>query len=138
MCEGIIKGLRLWMSQSEDMRERQILEFSRVDLCEPAEAKTIEGGSYLDDLKSDHLDPALAKIARGEEIQVFKERRVHEPVPRSSVPPGKRVIGVRWVETNNGTTSAPKVRSRLVCQEFAIGGDPDGDLFAPAPPLGNV
>ena len=52
------------------------------------------------------------------------------------MPPGKRVIGVRWVETNKGTPQVPKVRSRLVCQEFAIGGDPDGELFAPTPPLG--
>lgn len=43
---------------------------------------------------------------------------------------------MRWVETSKGTAVAPKVRSRLVCQEFAIGNDPDGDLFAPTPPLG--
>ena len=95
MCEGIIQGLRLWISQSEDARSRQILEFSKEDLCEPAEAKSVESGYYLDDIKGDHLDPALAKIARGEDIQVFKERRVYEPVPRASIPPGKRVIGVR-------------------------------------------
>ena len=52
------------------------------------------------------------------------------------MPPGKRVIGVRLVETGKGTPQLPKVRSRLVCQEFAIGEDHEGDLFAPAPPLG--
>lgn len=105
MCEGIIKGLRLWISQSEDARSRQILEFSREDLCDLAEAKSVESGDYLDDIKGDHLDSALAKIARGEEIQVFKERRVYEPVPRASIPPGRESLvcdgwrpakGQRW------------------------------------------
>ena len=75
MCEGIIKGLRLWISHGEDLRGRQLLEFSRGGLCEPAEAKAVESGYYLDDLKGDHLDPALAKIARGKEIQVFKRKK---------------------------------------------------------------
>ena len=125
------------MHQSEDGQRRHILEFTRNDLREPMEAQSIEGGGFdLDDLMGDHLDPALVKIARAEEIQVFKEWKVYEPVPRSSMPPGKRVIGVRWVKTNKGTPQVPKVRSRLVCQEFAICEDPEGDLFAPTPPLG--
>ena len=95
ICEAIIKGLRMWMHQSEDGQRRHILEFTRNDLREPMEAQSIEGGGFdLDDLKGDHLDQALVKIARAEEIQVFKEWKVYEPVPRSSMLPGKRVIGV--------------------------------------------
>ena len=40
------------------------------------------------------------------------------------------------METNKGSDEAPRVRRRLVCQEFAYGGDPTGDMFAPTPPLG--
>ena len=76
------------------------------------------------------LDPSLAKKARQEEMEVFRAREVYEIVPRSSVPRGKRVIGVRWVETNKGTATHPKVRSRLVAQEFARGKTPE-DMYAP-------
>ena len=41
-----------------------------------------------------------------------------------------------FVETNKGTAAAPRVRSRLVAQEFNFGNDSSGDLFAPTPPLG--
>ena len=47
---------------------------------------------------------------------------------------GKRVIGVRWVETNKGTADQPKVRSRLVAQEFARGKTPE-EMYAPTPSL---
>ena len=87
MCEAIVKGVRTWINGKEDLQRRQILDFSRTDLCEPFESKTIEGGGYqLDDLKGYHLEQALAKKARGEEMQAFKERIIYEPVPISSIP----------------------------------------------------
>ena len=45
-----------------------------------------------------------------------------------------KFIGVRWVDVNKGTKEVPKVRSRLVGQEFAHGERRD-DLYAPTPPL---
>ena len=90
----------------------------------------------MDDLKGDELPPALAQAARAEEMQVFPERRVYDLVERSRLPAGTRIVGTRWVETNKGTAEKPKVRSRLVCQEFNLTGDPSGELFAPTPPLG--
>ena len=140
MCETVAKAVRMWLGRREDERNprsREILEFSRPDLCDPDECKNVDDlGYYKDDLKGEVLDPRLARKARQEEIQVFRDRKVYDVVPRSSMPPGKRCIGVRWVETNKGSETEPKVRSRLVCQEFAFGGDPGGDLFAPTPPLG--
>ena len=73
-------------------------------------------GTYKDDVKGGELDPRLARKARAEELEVFRDRNVYDVVPRSRVPKGGRVVGVRWFETNKGTTEEPKVRSRLVCQ----------------------
>ena len=56
-------------------------------------------------------------------------------VPRRSMRPGAKIVGVRWVETDKGTPEKPKIRSRLVAQEFATEADPMGERFAPTPPL---
>ena len=115
----------------------QALELANVgieqqdDLCEPEPA--VEG-VYWDDLKSQPLDPTLAKRARMEEIEVFKQRGVYDLIPRSQLPAGKRIIGTRWVETDKGIGAEVKVRSRLVAQEFARGKTPD-EFYAPTPPL---
>ena len=45
-----------------------------------------------------------------------------------------QLVGVRWVDHKKGAKSQPKVRSRLVGQEFAHGEKRD-DLYAPTPPL---
>ena len=45
-------------------------------------------------------------------------------------------MGVRWVVTNKGASAEPRIRSRLVCQDFNFGGDPTAEMFAPTPPLG--
>ena len=113
------------------------LEFERADLCELSEYVTdAEVGRYVDDVKGGELDLKLAQAARKDELQVFAERKVYQVVSRSSMRPGSKIVGVRWVETNKGTPEKPKVRSRLVCQEFAFGkDDPTGSLFAPTPPL---
>ena len=42
-------------------------------------------------------------------------------------------MGTRWVDTNKGDLTNPKVRCRLVAQEVAIGKIPD--LFAATPPI---
>ena len=104
MCEAVIKGLRMWMGRAADVRGRELLEFSRPDLCDPSECELCDdsGGYYLDDLKGERLDSKLARKARMEEIEVFKERQVYEIVPRASMPRGKRVIGVRWVPKSRG------------------------------------
>ena len=44
-------------------------------------------------------------------------------------------MGFRWVETDKGIAECPRVRSRLVAQEFATSSDPLGELFAPTAPL---
>ena len=88
----------------------------------------------MDDIKGLELQPELARKARREELEVLREHGVYEVVPRSSMGGGSKLIGIRWVETDKGVPGKPKVRSRLVCQEFARGHTPD-DMFAPTPPL---
>ena len=84
----------------------------------------------MDDMKGIELSPELARRARREELEVFMERGVYEVVPRSDMKKGSKLIGIRWVETDKGTPGKPKVRSRLVCQEFAKGSTPE-EMFDP-------
>ena len=62
--------------------------------------------------------------------------KVYEYVRRSSAEadPEGNIVGVRWVKVNKGSKEVPKVRCRLVAQEFA-GGEVRDDLFAGTPPL---
>ena len=85
----------------------------------------------FDDLAGETLDEELVKEACREEIEMFRNMEVYEYVERSKAvkgPPGK-IAGVRWVKVNKGSQEAPKVRCRLVAQEFA-GGEVRDDLFA--------
>ena len=111
-------------------------EFSRPDMCDPSESELIESnGQFVDDVKGDVLDEKLTRVARQEELQVFRDRRVYDVIDRASLPRNAKLVGVRWVDTNKGTTAEPRIRSRLVCREFNFGGDPTGEMFAPTPPL---
>ena len=120
-------GIQMWTQQRQEQIDGPLMGFEMSDLVEPEEdAKIEECGAYLDDIKGLELQPELARKARLEELEVFMERGVYEVVPRSSMSRGFKFIGIRWVETDKGVPGKPKVRSRLVCQEFA---------FAPKPPL---
>ena len=55
------------------------------------------------------------------------------PVAQCLAETGKKPIGTRWVDTNKGDATCPKVRSRLVAQELNRGKMPE--LFAATPPL---
>ena len=63
------------------------------DLCEEDE---IPKGVYWDEINDKELDPILARRARKEEIDVFRERQVYDLIPRAQVPAGKKIIGTRW------------------------------------------
>ena len=90
----------------------------------------------IDDVSGESMDPSLIVKARQEEMQGFSDRGVYHHVPRR-VAEGYRegkFISVRWVDVEKGTKEAPKVRSRLVGQEFANGQRED-DLYAPTLPV---
>ena len=65
----------------------------------------------------------------------IEERQENHHVLRSvaQADPEGKFIGVRWVDVNKGTKEVPKVRRRLVGQEFAHAERRD-DLYAPTPP----
>ena len=56
----------------------------------------------MDDIKGTAMDPKLTREARREEIEEFRRRRVYEVVPRRSMRPGAKIVGVRRVETDKG------------------------------------
>ena len=101
----------MWQRQEIQERAMPLMGFERVDLIDPEEEANIANiereGVYWDDIKETALDPVLAKKAWREEIEVFKERRVYEVVPRSSIGAGSKLIGVRWVETDKSQPGQP-------------------------------
>ena len=87
-----------------------------------------------DDVSGANLDLALVHEARATEIEYFRGMGVYERVPRSEQHQTKgKIIGTKWIDTNKGDSTNPKIRSRLVGKEFRTG--PDDALFASTPPL---
>ena len=117
LCHALLDGIQVWMEARRQMvMTLNGMEHGSDDLCEEDEAKPEREGVYWDDVKGGELDRTLVKKARQEELDVFAERNVYEVVPRSSIPGGSKIVGVRWVETDKGVPAKPKIRSRLVCQ----------------------
>jgi hypothetical protein len=74
-------------------------------------------------------------VARMEEIEEFRKRRVYEKVPLKQCMErtGKAPIKVRWVDINKGDDVNWEYRSRLVAKEIRV--NKRLDLFAATPPL---
>lgn len=79
--------------------------------------------------------PQLVHEGCLEEMRRFKQMNVYDSVKREGAlsDPGMKLIGVRWAEVNKGTKEMPKVRCRLVAQEYAT--TKEGELFVGTPPL---
>ena len=136
LCDAFIDGLLVEMERCKEKERGELHELA--DMCDKEEEeawqKSLERA--YDDTTGEEISPDLVKAAREEEMKGFKEFGVYEHVLRSVAkqdPEGKK-IGVRWVDVNKGTKDQPKVRSRLVGQEFA-GKELRDDLFAATPPL---
>ena len=80
--------------------------------------------------------PQEVQKAQMEEMQRFDQMGVYRPVTEEEAraDPEGVVLGTRWVTTNKGTEEAPRLKSRLVCQEFRTN-DKQGELFAGTPGL---
>ena len=136
LCDAFLDGL-IMEKQAKVERELNVLN-ELSDMCDKQEEKDWNESleKAYDDLTGEELDPKLVKEAREEEMKGFKDFGVYEYVLRETArsdPTGKK-IGVRWVDVNKGTSDRPKVRSRLVGQEFA-GKEIREDLFAATPPM---
>ena len=135
ICDAYIDGVL--MEEIHGKREVQSDLMTVADMCDPVEEKQIVASMLgIDDVSGEPLDPSLKRKARQEEMRGFEVRQVYHHVLRSvaQADPEGKFIRVRWVDVNKGTREVPKVRSRLVGQEFAHGERRD-DLYAPTPPL---
>ena len=94
-----------------------------------------EWRKYWDDVSGEQLDTELSIAARKDEIEAIHSMGVYVKVPIAQclAETGRRPVGTRWVDTNKGDLTNPKVRCRLVAQEVAIGKIPE--LFAATPPI---
>ena len=81
------------------------------------------------------LDSEMVRVARQEEMDVYKQHGVYEKVPISECVrvTGRQPIGSRWVDINKGDVAAPEYRSRFVACE--IKRDERAEMFATTPPL---
>ena len=83
------------------------------------------------------VSPQLIADAKAEELKRFRSMEVYAKVPQSEMErdEGYVHVGTRWVVTNKGSIESPKVKARLVAQEFATS-EGKGELFAGTPGLG--
>ena len=69
-----------------------------------------------DDVKGGVLPAHLVRDARAKEHRYLQEHRVYKYASIADCIrcTGRRPLGLRWIDTNKGDSSAPLVRSRLV------------------------
>ena len=135
LCDAFIVGLLVEISRQKEEQLGSLYQLA--DMCDPQEEEVWKESleKAWDDITGEEICPKLVKEARAEEMKGFQEFGVYEHVLRSDAKAeGGKKIGVRWVDINKGTKESPKIRSRLVGQEFA-GKELRDDLFAATPPL---
>ena len=93
------------------------------------------GKKYWDDLNDLELDATLIAAASAEEISEIRRMGFCEKVgvEKCLRETGRLPIGTRWVDTNKGDLTNPKVGSRLVAQELKLSKHPE--LFFKTPPI---
>ena len=74
----------------------------------------------------------MVLAAKRAELAQLKGRNTFEICSRDAADVDK-VVGTKWVITNKGTADEPRVKARLVCQEFAL--DKSLDFFSGTPGL---
>ena len=87
-------------------------------------------GLYIDDVNGGELSKEKVAEPRKCELRTFRDMNVYTYVRREEAQSRGKIHGVRWVDSLQGGI----VKSRLVAQEFASGGDRD-DFFAATHPL---
>ena len=86
-----------------------------------------------DDVKGGILNREEVRKARTEEVEYMKKLGLWEVVPREQAE-AKRVVSVKWVDTDKGTKESSLIRSRLVARDFRVPDKDREDLFAATPP----
>ena len=94
----------------------------------------VQGGAAVwDDVRGGWLDKEAVRKARMEEVGFMEKEKLWDVVSREMAA-GKRIVSVKWVDTNKGTEEAPEIRCRLVARDFNSGDRDREDLFAATPP----
>lgn len=94
-------------------------------MCEPDHEELVSTmrkmDNCYDDITGEWLDPKLVHAGCQEEMKRFEHMGVYKRAPSEEAlsDPAMKLIGVRWVKVNKGTQDVPKVRCRLVAQEYA-------------------
>ena len=88
-----------------------------------------------DAVKGGLLDPHEVKNAREKETKYLWYMEVYEfsTEAEARARTGRKPVGFKWIDTNNGSAEAPRYRSRVVCTEVRHKGvEP---IFSATPPL---
>ena len=118
------------LNPSDDSSEPDL---SQLDCTDP----NPENWTASDDVKHCPLPPVLVKGARQKELKYLKDMEVYHAVSRKlAIAAGKRVLKLKWIDTNKGDRANPLVRSRLVCTEVRRKGIEA--VFAATPPLDSL
>ena len=128
--------IELWKDDVEDHFEHADVGLGA--LCTRSDDDDGEGGDTAsDDVKGGPLPVALVKKARETEIQYLMKREVYRVAQKEEArKAGKRVLRLKWIDTDKGDMSARNVRSRLVCTEVRRRGS--DAIFAATPPLDSM
>ena len=91
-------------------------------ICNIAAGAWTKPQRIWDDISGKELDWELVAAARAEEMEEFRKHEVYVKVPIAKCwgKTGKKPIGVRWVDINEGDQVSPEYRSILVAKELKI------------------
>ena len=123
----------------QGLHELPPVPLRNLEHCQPgqlhARHRLSEEWEAEDDVKGGPLDPREVKIAREKEIKYLWDMEVDEcsTEAEARARTGRNPVGLKWIDTNQGSAEAPRYRSRLVCTEVRHKGvEP---IFSATPPL---
>ena len=124
--ERLMQEDMTWKAHASDMSEKD----------HPDIQQFVTDVEYFDENTWEPLDPGLVDVGEKDELDRFRKMGVYSYVDRDKAlaDEGGKFVKTKWVRVNKGTSSAPKVRCRLVAQELGYGERID-ELFAGTPPL---
>ena len=89
---------------------------------------------YKDEYTSEVLPSDWVREAIHDELDYFNSNVwTIVPLAQAQAEPDAKVIGTRFITSNNGDIHSPDVKARLVAQE--VGDGPDAACYAATPPL---
>ena len=105
----------LGVTETSDPLQHRPPDILAVD----ADGEAPEEWEAEDDLKEGPLDPREVKTAREKEIKYFWDMDVCEYLTEAEARArtGRNPVGLKWIDTNEGSAEAPRYRSLLVCTE---------------------